>query len=147
MSAAPSVTFGFHVCRGNQDSRWLAQGSYEAVAPVLFRKIKAQRLLLEYDDPRSGSFEPLKYVPDDKVVVLGLVTTKTSRLETFAELFGRIGEASRYVPLERLALSPQCGFASSISGNRISVEGQKDKLRLVATTARTIWGLANQSAK
>ena len=147
MSAAPNVTFGFHVCRGNQDSRWLAQGSYEAVAPVLFRKIKAQRLLLEYDGPRSGSFEPLKYVPDDKVVVLGLVTTKTSRLETFAELFGRIGEASRYVPLERLALSPQCGFASSISGNRISVEDQKDKLRLVATTARTIWGLADQPAK
>ena len=140
MSAAPGVTFGFHLCRGNQDSRWLAQGSYEPIAAVLFRKIKAQRLLLEYDDPRSGSFEPLRYVPDDKVVVLGLVTTKTSRLETFAELFGRIGEASRYVPLERLALSPQCGFASSIAGNRISVEDQKRKLRLVATTARTIWG-------
>ena len=140
MSAAPGVTFGFHLCRGNQASRWLAEGSYEPIAPVVFRKIKAQRLLLEYDDPRSGSFEPLRHVPDDKVVVLGLVTTKTSRLETFAELVERIGEASRYVPLERLALSPQCGFASSIVGNQISAEDQKHKLRLVATTARSIWG-------
>ena len=140
MSAAPGVTFGFHLCRGNQASRWLAQGSYEPIAPVIFRKIKAQRLLLEYDDPRSGSFEPLRHVPDDKVVVLGLVTTKTSRLETFTQLVERIGEASRYVPLERLALSPQCGFASSIIGNRVSVEDQRLKLRLVATTARSIWG-------
>jgi 5-methyltetrahydropteroyltriglutamate--homocysteine methyltransferase len=139
MSAAPGVTFGFHVCRGNQASRWLAQGSYESIAPVLFRKIKAQRLLLEYDDPRSGSFEPLRHVPDDKVVVLGLVTTKTSRLETFAQLVERIEEASRYVPLERLALSPQCGFASSIIGNRISVEDQKHKLRLVVAIARSVW--------
>ncbi|MFY9584029.1 MAG: cobalamin-independent methionine synthase II family protein [Candidatus Acidiferrales bacterium] len=139
MSVAPGVTFGFHVCRGNQASRWLAQGSYEPVAPVLFRKIKAQRLLLEYDDPRSGSFEPLRHVPDDKVVVLGLVTTKTSRLETFEELVERIGEASGYVPLARLALSPQCGFASSMMGNRISVEDQKQKLRLVAATARSVW--------
>jgi len=139
MSIAPGVTFGFHLCRGNQASRWLAQGSYEPVAPVLFRKIKAQRLLLEYDDPRSGSFEPLRHVPDDKVVVLGLVTTKTSRLETFEELVERIGEASGYVPLARLALSPQCGFASSMMGNRISVEDQKQKLRLVAATARSVW--------
>ncbi len=140
MSAAPGVTFGFHLCRGNQASRWLAEGSYEPIAPVLFRKIKAQRLLLEYDDPRSGSFEPLRHVPEDKVVVLGLVTTKTSRLETFAQLVERIGEASRYVPVERLALSPQCGFAASIVGNRVSAEDQKQKLRLVATTARSIWG-------
>ncbi len=140
MSAAPGVTFGFHLCRGNQASRWLAQGSYEPIAPVLFRNIEAQRLLLEYDDPRSGSFEPLRHVPDDKVVVLGLVTTKTSRLETFAELVERIGEATRYVPLARLALSPQCGFASSIVGNRISLEDQKQKLRLVAATTRSVWG-------
>ena len=140
MSAGPGVAFGFHLCRGNQASRWLAEGSYEPIAPVLFRKIKAQRLLLEYDDPRSGSFEPLRHVPDDKVVVLGLVTTKTARLETFAQLVERIGDASRYVPLERLALSPQCGFASSLMGNRISVEDQKHKLRLIATTARSVWG-------
>lgn len=140
MSAARGVTFGFHLCRGNQGGRWLAEGSYELIAPVLFRKIKAQRLLMEYDDPRSGSFEPLRHVPDDKVVVLGLVTTKTPRLETLEELVERIREASRYVPLERLALSPQCGFASSIIGNRISVEDQKYKLRLVVATARNIWG-------
>jgi len=107
---------------------------------VLFRKIKAQRLLLEYDDARSGSFEPLRHVPDDKVVVLGLVSTKTSRLETREELTGRIREAARYVPLERLALSPQCGFSSSVFGNRISPEDQKQKLRLVAATARSVWG-------
>ncbi len=125
MNAAPSVAFGFHLCRGNQASRWLAEGSYDPIAPMLFRKIKAQRLLLEYDDLRSGSFEPLRHVPDDKIVVLGLASTKTSRLETREELTERIREAARYVPLERLALSPQCGFASSIFGNRISPEDQK----------------------
>lgn len=141
MSAAPShVTCGFHLCRGNQGSRWLAEGSYEPIAPMLFRKIKAKRLLLEYDDARSGSFEPLRYMPDDKVVVLGLVTTKSSRLETREELSERIGEASRYVPLERLALSPQCGFATSVVGNRISLEDQTHKLRLVVETAQSIWG-------
>jgi 5-methyltetrahydropteroyltriglutamate--homocysteine methyltransferase len=140
MSAAPGVTFGFHLCRGNQASRWLAHGSYEPIAPVLFRKVKAHRLLLEYDDARSGSFEPLRHVPDDKVVVLGLVTTKISRQETLAELVTRIGEASRYLPLEQLALSPQCGFASSVIGNLISVEDQEHKLRLVAETAQSVWG-------
>jgi 5-methyltetrahydropteroyltriglutamate--homocysteine methyltransferase len=140
MSAETGVTFGFHLCRGNQASRWLAEGSYEPIAPVLFRKIKAQRLLLEYDDARSGSFEPLKHVPDDKVVVLGLVTTKTSRLETQEELTRRIREAARYMPVERLALSPQCGFASSVLGNRISPEDQMQKLQLVAATARSVWG-------
>jgi 5-methyltetrahydropteroyltriglutamate--homocysteine methyltransferase len=140
MNVSPGVTFGFHLCRGNQASRWLAEGSYEPIASVLFRKINAQRLLLEYDDMRSGSFDPLRHVPDNKVVVLGLVTTKTSRLETQEELTQRIRDASRYVPLERLALSPQCGFASSIVGNRISVEDEKQKLRLVAATAQTVWG-------
>jgi len=140
MGAVTGVTFGFHLCRGNQASRWLAQGSYEPIAPVLFEKIKAQRLLLEYDDRRSGSFEPLRHVPDDKVVVLGLVTTKTPRMEAFGELVERIRQASRYVPLDRLALSPQCGFASSIVGNRISAEDQKQKLQLVSATARRIWG-------
>ena len=140
MAAAPGVTFGFHLCRGNQASRWLAEGSYEPIAPVLFRKMKAQRLLLEYDDARSGSFEPLRHVPDDKVVVLGLVTTKTSQLETREELTQRIREAAQYVPLNRLALSPQCGFASSIFGNRIPVEDQKQKLQLIAATARSVWG-------
>ena len=97
-------------------SRWLAKGSYEPIARTAFRKIKAPRLLLEYDDARSGSFEPLRHIPEDRTVVLGLVTTKRPRLETREELTERIREASRHVPLERLALSPQCGFASSVMG-------------------------------
>lgn len=140
INAVPAVTFGLHLCRGNQGSRWLAQGSYEPIAPLLFRKIKAQRLLLEYDDPRSGSFEPLRHVPDDKVVVLGLITTKRSKLETLNELTERIREASCYLPLDRLALSPQCGFASSIVGNRIAVEDQRRKLGLLAEAAQLVWG-------
>ncbi|PYV20547.1 MAG: methionine synthase [Acidobacteria bacterium] len=141
ISAAPSsVTFGFHLCRGNQESRWLAEGGYESVAPLIFRKIKAQRLLLEYDDARSGSFEPLRHASDDKVIVLGLVTTKRPDLEAVDALAERIRAASRYVPLERLAISPQCGFASSVIGNRISAEDQGRKLRRVVETAHAIWG-------
>jgi 5-methyltetrahydropteroyltriglutamate--homocysteine methyltransferase len=97
-------------------------------------------LLLEYDDERSGSFKPLKKLPDNKMVVLGLVTTKTPRLETIEDLAARIKEASQYVPIERLALSPQCGFSTSIIGNRISVEDQKRKLKVIVETAREIWG-------
>jgi len=96
--------------------------------------------LLEYDDERSGSFDPLRDVPDDKIVVLGLVTTKSPRQETPEELIARIKEASQFVPLERLALSPQCGFSSSIIGNRISVEDEKRKLRVIAEAAKTVWG-------
>jgi len=107
---------------------------------MLFRKIKAHRLLLEYDDDRSGSFEPLRNVSEGKMVVLGLVSTKSSRLETREELSERIGQASQYVPLERLALSPQCGFATSIIGNRLSLEDQTHKLRLVVETVQGIWG-------
>jgi methionine synthase II (cobalamin-independent) len=105
----------------------------------LFRRLNAQRLLLEYDDTRSGSFEPLREVSDDKFVVLGLVTTKKPDLESSELLTRRIGEASRYIAKERLGLSPQCGFASSIVGNRISEDDQRRKLELVVTTARTIW--------
>ncbi len=140
IAAAPSdITFPLHVCRGNQASRWLAEGGYEPVAATLFPKTRAQRLLLEYDDARSGSFEPLRHVPDDKVVVLGLVTTKTPRLEGLEELKERIHEASRYVPLERLAVSPQCGFASSIVGNRLSVDDERRKLRLLTDLAHEVW--------
>ena len=96
-------------------------------------------MLLEYDDERSGSFEPLKDVPDDKIVVLGLVTTKTPRRETVEDLAVRIREASQYVPLERIALSPQCGFSTSILGNRLTLEDQKRKLKVVVKTARKIW--------
>lgn len=134
------VTFGLHLCRGNQAGRWLVEGSYEAIAPAVFSKIRAQRLLLEYDDARSGSFEPLRHLPEDKIVVLGLVSTKRSRLETREEVMARIREASGVVPLERLALSPQCGFASSVLGNRISVDDERSKLRLVTETARQLWG-------
>jgi 5-methyltetrahydropteroyltriglutamate--homocysteine methyltransferase len=135
----PGVTFGFHLCRGNQGSRWLAEGGYDLIAKPIFQGIRAHRLLLEYDDERSGTFEPLKEVPDDKIIVLGLVTTKTPRRETPEQLTARIREASRYVPLERLAISPQCGFATSIIGNQITLEDETRKLETLVQTAQAIW--------
>jgi 5-methyltetrahydropteroyltriglutamate--homocysteine methyltransferase len=139
-AAPPEVTFGFHLCRGNQGSRWLVEGGYELLAERIFTHIRAQRLMLEYDDERSGSFEPLRLVPEDKTVVLGLVTTKTPRRETVDELARRIEEASREIPLERLALSPQCGFGTSVVGNALSQDDQWAKLRTIAETARMVWG-------
>jgi 5-methyltetrahydropteroyltriglutamate--homocysteine methyltransferase len=139
MRGFSEVTFGFHLCRGNQGSRWLVEGGYDPIAKQIFPRIHAQRLLLEYDDQRSGSFVPLRDVPDDKMVVLGLVTTKSPRHETPQELTARLREASRFVQLERLALSPQCGFSTSVLGNRISVEDESRKLRLVVETARSVW--------
>jgi 5-methyltetrahydropteroyltriglutamate--homocysteine methyltransferase len=136
----PGVTFGFHLCRGNQASRWLVSGGYEWLAGQIFPRIRAQRLLLEYDDQRSGGFEPLSLVPEDKLVVLGLVTTKGPRQETVEELVARIREASAYLSLERLALSPQCGFATSILGNKLSRDDQRRKLETIAQTARASWG-------
>jgi len=136
----PGVTFGFHLCRGNQGSRWLASGGYERLARSVFRRVRAQRLLLEYDDARSGSFEPLKEVPEDKWVVLGLITTKRPHLEPIDELESRIREASRFMPLEHLAISPQCGFSSSVTGNAITPADQERKLRLVVETAQRVWG-------
>jgi 5-methyltetrahydropteroyltriglutamate--homocysteine methyltransferase len=136
----PGATFGFHLCRGNQMSRWLVAGGYDWLAGRLFTRIRAQRLLLEYDDERSGGFAPLRDVPEDKVVVLGLVTTKTGRLETAEGLEARIRDAARFQPLRRLALSPQCGFATSIVGNDLTVEEETAKLRVVAETARRVWG-------
>jgi 5-methyltetrahydropteroyltriglutamate--homocysteine methyltransferase len=135
----PGLTVGFHLCRGNQGSRWLVAGGYDLIAKPIFHGIRAHRLLLEYDDERSGSFETLAEVPDDKMVVLGLVTTKTPRRETTEQLAARIREASRYVPLERLALSPQCGFSTSIVGNNITVEDQKYKLCTIVETCRQVW--------
>ena len=117
----------------------MVEGGYDLIAKPIFRGIRAQRLLLEYDDERSGSFEPLREIPDDKVAVLGLVTTKTPRRETSEVLAVRIKEASQFVPLERLALSPQCGFATSVVGNRITGEDQKCKLSVVVDTARKVW--------
>jgi 5-methyltetrahydropteroyltriglutamate--homocysteine methyltransferase len=135
----PGVTFAFHLCRGNQGSRWLVSGSYEPLARRIFGGIRAERLMLEYDDERSGGFEPLARVPDDKVAVLGLVTTKTGRRETPEGLEARVREASGFVPLERLALSPQCGFATSIVGNALSVEEEEQKLRTIVETAERVW--------
>jgi len=141
MGEHPGVTFGFHLCRGNQMSRWLVSGGYDWLAEQLFPRVRADRLLLEYDDERSGSFDALSAVPEDKSVVLGLVTTKTGRVETVDELSTRIREASRLVPLERLALSPQCGFGTSIRGNQITFEQERSKLRTIAETAATVWGM------
>ena len=135
----PGVTFGIHLCRGNNQSKFYASGGYDPISEV-FRRTNFNRFLLEYDDERSGGFEPLKNVPDDRTVVLGLVTTKKSVLEDKADLKKRIKDATRFVPLERLALSPQCGFASTEEGNLISADDQKAKLHLVAETAREVWG-------
>ena len=139
-ASADGVTFAFHLCRGNQLSRWLVSGGYEWLAERLFSRVNAQRLMLEYDDERSGGFEPLAKIPDDRSAVLGLVTTKTPRREKVSELAARIREASRFLPLERLALSPQCGFATSVEGNAITVDDERYKLRTIAETADAVWG-------
>lgn len=134
------MTVGIHLCRGNHRSQWFAQGGYEPVAEVLFNEVHVDAYFLEYDDDRSGTFEPLRFVPADKTIVLGLVTTKTSRIESRSEVIQRIREAARYVSLEQLCLSPQCGFASTVLGNEVSEEIQWTKLRLVVETARDVWG-------
>jgi 5-methyltetrahydropteroyltriglutamate--homocysteine methyltransferase len=133
------VTFGLHLCRGNNQSMFYASGGYEPVARV-FERTRFDRFLLEYDDARSGGFEPLSHVPEDRTVVLGLVTTKKPTLESPETLKRRIDEAARVVPLERLALSPQCGFASTEAGNALGEADQAAKLRLVADVARSVWG-------
>jgi 5-methyltetrahydropteroyltriglutamate--homocysteine methyltransferase len=134
------VTVALHICRGNSRSRWFTEGGYDAIAEKLFGTLDADRFLLEYDTDRSGGFEPLRLVPRGKTVVLGLVTTKEAKLETPDELRRRIDEAARFVPLEDLALSPQCGFASVAAGNLLSMDDQWRKLELVVETARKVWG-------
>jgi 5-methyltetrahydropteroyltriglutamate--homocysteine methyltransferase len=135
----PGVLFGLHLCRGNNQSKFYAAGDYGPITKV-FRKTKFGRFLLEYDDERSGGFEPLRQVPEDRTVVLGLVSSKKAGLESKSELKQRITAASRFLPLERLALSPQCGFASTQEGNLLSFEDEEAKLRLVAETAQEVWG-------
>jgi methionine synthase II (cobalamin-independent) len=135
-----NTTFGIHLCRGNQRSMWHREGSYDAIAEMLFTELRHDRLLLEYDSPRAGSFEPLRFVPKNKVVVLGLVSTKIPEIETVDDLKRRIDEASRVIPLEQLAISPQCGFASDVVGNLVSEDDQKRKLEVVVETARQVWG-------
>jgi 5-methyltetrahydropteroyltriglutamate--homocysteine methyltransferase len=140
IDAGRPATFGFHLCRGNQLSRWLVSGGYEPIAAPVFGGVHADRLLLEYDDERSGTFDPLRLVPDDKVVVLGLVTTKTSQLEPEAEIAERVRLAADLVGAERLAVSPQCGFATSAAGNAITEQAQRAKLALLAAIARDLLG-------
>ncbi len=140
VSGHPGVTFGLHVCRGNLQSKFFGRGDYAPIAKKLFGGTRFQRYLLEYDDERSGDFAPLAHVPDDRVVVLGLVTTKHGRLEDREALAARVREAARYVPLERLALSPQCGFASTMEGNLLSAAEEEAKLALVVQCAREVWG-------
>ncbi len=134
----PGITFGLHLCRGNNQSKFYAAGDYGPIAKV-FQKARFQRFLLEYDDERSGGFEPLRQVPSDRTVVLGLVSSKKPALESKEELKQRIAQASAFISLDRLALSPQCGFASTMEGNLVSVEDQEAKLRLVAETAKEVW--------
>jgi 5-methyltetrahydropteroyltriglutamate--homocysteine methyltransferase len=134
------VTFGIHLCRGNQRSMWHREGAYDAIAERLFNELNHDRFLLEYDSARAGTFAPLRFVPKGKVVVLGLVSTKVPKMETIDELKRRIDEATNYVSLGQLAISPQCGFASDVAGNLISADDQKRKLEIVVETARQVWG-------
>lgn len=133
------ITRGLHVCRGNNRSRWYTKGGYDAIAEELFNTLEADVFLLEYDDERAGGFEPLRLVPAGATVVLGLITTKHARLESQDDLRRRIDEAGRFMPLENLALSPQCGFASVAAGNLLSIDDQWRKLELVVETARNVW--------
>jgi 5-methyltetrahydropteroyltriglutamate--homocysteine methyltransferase len=129
-----------HSCRGNFQSFWAAEGGYDFVAEALFSELDVDGFFLEFDDDRSGSFEPLRFVPEGKMVVLGLVTTKSGVLENKDDLKRRIEEASEYVPLEQLCLSPQCGFSSTVEGNSLTLEEEIAKLRLVIETADEVWG-------
>jgi 5-methyltetrahydropteroyltriglutamate--homocysteine methyltransferase len=134
------VTFGIHLCRGNQRSMWHREGRYDDIAERLLNELRHDRFLFEYDTPRAGGFEPLRFLPKGKIIVLGLVSTKVAELETVDALKRRIDEAGRHVPLEQVAISPQCGFSSDVVGNLISEDDQKRKLEVVVEAARQIWG-------
>ncbi|MGH7854189.1 MAG: cobalamin-independent methionine synthase II family protein [Candidatus Binatia bacterium] len=140
MADFPGVTFGIHICRGNRQSMWHREGYYDAIAERLFNGLKHERLLLEYDTERAGGFEPLRFVPKEKIAVLGLITTKVGRVESVDELRRRIDEAARYLPIEQLAISPQCGFASSLRGNLVTEDEQFRKLDVMLETAMKVWG-------
>jgi 5-methyltetrahydropteroyltriglutamate--homocysteine methyltransferase len=135
------VRLAIHLCRGNNAGMWMASGGYDYIAKALFERANAfDAYLLEYDDPRSGTFEPLAEAPDDKQIVLGLVSTKRSQDETASELVARVGEAARSFPREQLGVSTQCGFASIAAGNPITEQDEERKLRLVAEVADSVWG-------
>jgi 5-methyltetrahydropteroyltriglutamate--homocysteine methyltransferase len=136
----PGVTLGIHLCRGNNRGHWYAEGGYDAIAEKVFGELKADRFLLEYDDERSGTFAPLRLVPKDKIVVLGIVSTKKADLEKVDDVARRIDEAAKHFPLENLTLSPQCGFASTAEGNLLTEDEQWAKLKLVVDTVRQVWG-------
>jgi 5-methyltetrahydropteroyltriglutamate--homocysteine methyltransferase len=133
---------GMHLCRGNRGGQWHSEGSYDAVAEHLFNALDIRFYFLEYDSPRAGSFTPLRLMPKHKAIVLGLISTKTAAMEDKDALKRRVHEATRFVDLERLAVSPQCGFASVDTGNPITREAQEAKLRLVVELAQEIWGTA-----
>jgi 5-methyltetrahydropteroyltriglutamate--homocysteine methyltransferase len=135
-----NVTFGIHLCRGNQRSMWHREGTYDDIAERLLNELRHDRFLFEYDTPRAGGFEPLRFLPQGKVVVLGLVSTKVPELEKIDDIKRRIEAASQYAPLEQLAISPQCGFSSDVVGNLIAEDDQKRKLELVVETSRQVWG-------
>jgi 5-methyltetrahydropteroyltriglutamate--homocysteine methyltransferase len=139
-AARHCVTLAIHLCRGNNRSHWYAEGGYDAISERLFHELAVNRFLLEYDDERSGTFEPLRFVPKGKIVVLGLVSTKRPALESKAQMLKRIDEAAKVIPLEQLAISPQCGFASTMEGNLLTEDEQWAKLRLVREIAHEVWG-------
>jgi len=134
-----SGTKGLHVCRGNDKNRFMARGGYEKIAKAVFKKSNVDRFLLEYDSDRAGDFSPLRHMPNDKIVVLGLISTKTPILEKPQDIIKRIEEATKYVPKERLAVSTQCGFASVAKGNNLTFKDQENKLKLVSKVARQVW--------
>jgi 5-methyltetrahydropteroyltriglutamate--homocysteine methyltransferase len=131
-----------HLCRGNFRGNWVAEGGYDPVAEVLFNEVGVDGYFLEYDSARAGGFEPLRFVPKNKTVVLGLVTTKKGEIEKKDDLKRRIDQASKFIPLEQLCLSPQCGFSSGVGGNTMDIEHEKRKLALIVETAREVWGAA-----
>jgi 5-methyltetrahydropteroyltriglutamate--homocysteine methyltransferase len=136
----PGVTAAVHLCRGNLRGHWMASGSYEAIAERLFRGLDVDAFLLEYDSERAGDFAPLRFVPRERRVILGLVSTKTPALEPVDSLRRRIDDAARYVDLDRLGVSPQCGFASTAGGNPLTADDQRRKLARVVEVARAVWG-------
>ncbi|MEI9852349.1 MAG: 5-methyltetrahydropteroyltriglutamate--homocysteine S-methyltransferase [Sphingomonas sp.] len=140
--APEDMVTGVHLCRGNFRSSWAAEGGYEPVAEVMFNQLEIDAFFLEYDDPRSGDFAPLRFVPKGKTVVLGLVTTKLADMETRDDILRRIEEAAKFMPVDQMALSPQCGFSSTVHGNDIEFEQQAAKMRLVIDVAREVWGEA-----
>lgn len=139
-SAPPGISIGVHSCRGNYRSAWISAGGYEAVAEMLFNELKVDTFYLEYDDERSGELSPLRFVPKGKIVVLGLVTSKIAQLESKDAIKRRIDEAAKYMPLDQICLSPQCGFSSTEEGNELTIAEQWAKMRLVVDVAREVWG-------